>query len=91
MAKAKNPLVTRTVKRDKDFTVITVGLRKTAKNKCEKCGKNIKGLMECPDCGKTLCKDCADWAVSYSYRKAKTLILCVECVSSYKIKEAQNG
>jgi len=39
MAKTKNPLVTRTVKRDKDFTVITVGLRKTAKTICEKNGQ----------------------------------------------------
>ena len=48
---------------------------------CEKCGREInndptflKGEV-CPDCGRYLCNDCADWEVSISGD------ICAECAS----------
>jgi len=76
MAKTKNrksPLALRTVKKESNFTVVEVGLRKPAKSVCEKCGKKIKGMSACPDCGKTFCNDCAGWTVS------SNKIVCAEC------------
>jgi 3-deoxy-D-arabino-heptulosonate 7-phosphate (DAHP) synthase len=85
MTKTKNSkshLVLRTVKKETNFTVVEVGLRKPTKARCEKCGKKLKGMSDCPDCGKTLCNDCAGWTVFFSK------IICAECVIR---KEAHNG
>jgi len=71
-------LKTKIISKDKDFTVVEVGLAKTSKNKCEKCGKKNKGMSDCPNCGKTLCNDCADWTV------ALKKIVCAECAALMK-------
>jgi hypothetical protein len=79
----KSPLVLRAVKKDANFTVVEVGLRKPAKAKCDKCGKKIKGMSDCPGCGKTLCDDCAGWTI------ASGKFVCAECAQL--LTEARNG
>jgi hypothetical protein len=79
----KSPLALRTVKKDANFVVVKVGLRKPAKATCGKCGKKIKEMIDCPGCGKTLCDACAGWTITSGK------FVCGECARL--LKEARNG